>query len=327
MLDTIDITKQVGEYGQKRLTTLQKDQSVGDALTYLRGRELAEKIVYFYVVDDSQKLVGVVPVRRLLMSRPERKISEIMVTRVIAVPHTATLLEASEIFHEHKLMALPIIDDDGKLIAVLDITIFSRETSRPEYRQEMENIFQMVGIHLTLGRNLSPLSGFGVRFPWLLSNIIGGLICAFIASRYESLISMVTILALFIPVVLSLSESVSMQSMTVALQTMPSSRMSMRLLWRFIRREFFPAALLGLGSGGLVGLIAYLWKRQGEVSITIGASIALAIMVACLLGIIIPGVVRIFRVDPKIASGPIVLALADIATMIFFFALSGWMLS
>ncbi len=327
MIESLELNKSVLEYGQKKLTTLRKSQTAGEAIAYLRGKELAEKIVYFYVVDTEQKLVGVVPVRRLLMARPEQTIADIMVTKVFSIPDTATLLEASEMLHEHKLMALPIVDAEGKLKGVLDITIFSGEMSSPEFRKEIDNIFQMVGIHLTLGRNVSPWYSFRDRFPWLLCNIGGGIVCAFIASRYEPLISMVTILALFMPVVLALSESVSMQSMTVALQSLPHAGSSLRLLLKFIRREFFPAALLGIGSGALVGLISYIWKRQLTVSTAIGASITFAVIVACLMGIIIPGAVRVFRADPKIASGPMVLAIADIATLAFFFGMSGWLLS
>jgi magnesium transporter len=167
--------------------------------------------------------------------------------------------------------------------------------------------------------------GFRNRFPWLLCNIGGGIICAFLAGLYESFLDSVIVLALFIPVVLALAESVSVQSMTITLQSLHGRRVGWRNTLRAVTAEFLTAVLLGSASGLLVGLVALVWKRQPAVAAAIGASICLAIITACLLGILLPTALRAFR-DPKIASGPIVLATADVATLLFYFNLAGLML-
>ena len=136
----------------------------------------------------------------------------------------------------------------------------------------------------------------------------------------------VIVLALFIPVVLTLAEAVSMQSMTITMQMLREQRMDWRLLARSLRMEFLTSLLLGFGSGVLVGSVALAWKRHGAVALAIGASVWLAVVTACVLGVLLPMIVRAFKGDPKIAAGPVVLAASDIATVLFYFNLSAAML-
>lgn len=316
----------VTNHVQPRVTTVRHDQTVGEALTTLRGQELGEKIVYFYVVDAENRLVGVVPVRRLLMSPVDVPIKEIMVTSVVTAPSTATVLEASELLLKHRFLAIPVVDRHGKLQGVVGLSSFTDELSGLARQHEVDNAFQLIGVHVSLGRNVSRWSSFKDRFPWLLNNIGAGILCAVIVSRYESLLSLAAVLAFFIPVVLAISESVSMQSMSLTLQTFPSRKYSWRLLTRALRREIITALWLGAACAVVVGLVAYAWRGHALTSISIAVAIALSVLTACLLGVIIPGTVRRLRLDPRVASGPIVLALADVATLLIFFRLASKLL-
>jgi magnesium transporter len=301
-------------------------KTVGESLSELRSRTIGEKIVYFYVNDADGRLVGVVPTRRLLMSDPAARNETIMVGHVVAVPASATVLVACELLARHRLLALPVVDANGKMLGVVDITMFTEELSDVAERHAAEDAFQLIGIKVQSARERSPWIGFRYRFPWLLCNIAGGILCAILVGRYEVFLDSVIVLALFIPVVLNLAESVSIQSTTITLQGLHHRRTSWSLLARALRREFVIAGLLGLGCGGLVALIAGLWKGESTVAFAIGVSIALSMVTACLLGIVLPMGVRAMRGDPRIASGPMVLAAADIATLALYFSLAAWML-
>ncbi len=314
-----NLNRPVRDYAQRRVTALHQDQTVGDALAYLRGQDLGEKIVYFYVVDSENRLVGVVPVRRLLMSRLEITVADIMVKRTVAVKATDTLLSASEMLLQHRFMALPVVDAEKRLVGVVDITLFADEGSNLARQHEVDSAFQLIGVHVSLGRNVSVWSSLRDRLPWLLANIAGGLICALILTVNESLIQAVTLLALFVPVVLTVSESVGMQSMTLTLQS-SHHRLSWRLLVGLVRRELPSAFGLGLCSAAIVGLIALIWKQHFAAAAAVGLGLFAAVIVACILGVLIPGAVKVFRADPKIASGPIALAIADIVTLLSLFA-------
>jgi len=322
-----DLNSPVARFAQARTATLRQDQTVDQALACLRGQQLAEKIVYFYVTDAASNLRGVVPVRRLLMSPPESRVGDIMVDRVISVPSQATVLEASELMLHHRLMALPVVDEHHHLLGVIDLTMFSDEFSGAAHSRDRDDAFQLIGVHVARSRLRSPWRRYVDRFPWLLCNVAGGIACALIASAYESLISAATVLALFIPVVLALAESVSIQSMTLAFQTQSKGGGSIwHSLWRPVRREAVTATLLGFSCGALVGLIAGLWRGDWSAALALTVSISVGMLIACLMGVILPGLVRRSRFDPKIASGPIVLAIADIATLSCFFWLAARLL-
>jgi len=293
-------------------------------LASLRSQALGERIVYFYVVGDDRKLVGVVPTRRLLMTDPLAAVASIMVGNVIALPASATVRDASEMLLKHKLLALPVVDAEGRLEGVADVGMFTGDLSAVVARRQADDVFQLIGARV--GRPPTTWSGFGDRFPWLLCNVAGGLIAALIAGLYESLLEAVIVLALFMPVVLAVSESVSMQSVTLTLQSLHGARIDWRFLVRAMRRELATVVLIGLACGAVIGGVAWTWKGSLRVGAAIAAAVTLAMTTAALLGVALPGMLRAIRRDPRIASGPIVLASADFVTLIFYFNIAEWLL-
>lgn len=310
------------DQARRDFITLGIDQTVGESLTSLRSRAVGEKIVYFYVIDAEGKLVGVVPTRRLLVNSPETPIERIMVRRIVAVRAGATVRTACEQFLQYRFLALPVVDDDGKLVGVLDINVFTDELSDVVERRAADDAFQLIGVHLAKARELSPLTGFRDRFPWLLCNVVGGILCALLIGHYQAFLDTAIVLALFIPVVLALAESVSIQSTTITLQSMPRGDVRWGLAFRAIQREFAVAILLGGACGSTVGVVAWLWKGAPAVGLAVALSIMLAMMTACILGVVLPAAVRAFRGDPRIAAGPIVLAATDLLTLLVYFSLS-----
>jgi magnesium transporter len=315
------------KYAGKNVIALPQDNTVAQAMSFLRNQNITDEIVYIYIVDDEQTLVGVLPLRRLLNSDNKDKLSDVMIKNVVYVHNYDSVIDACNKFLEHRFLALPVVNKDKKIEGVIDISLFTDEVNAFARKSEQDNIFQLIGIHLAHGRRLSLMGTFKDRFPWLIFNIVSGLICAFVAGRYELLISQITILALFITTILALAESVSMQSMTITLQALSARKIYWKSLIKALRLEFIIALVLGLGGGISVGVIALLWKKQLMATVVIVLSIVFSMISACLLGIIIPALIRRLRIDPKIASGPIVLAVSDVVTLLFYFNLANWLLS
>jgi magnesium transporter len=299
--------------------------TVGEALESLRSQQLGEKIVYFYAVDAGRRLQGIVPTRRLLMSPPEARIASIMATNVITLPTWATVRETCNQFLAHRFLAFPVVDSDGILHGIADVSLFTREMATLADRQEAEDAFQLIGIHLVT--EAGPWTGFRDRFPWLLANVAGGLLAAFVTSRYQPLLDALVVLALFIPVVLALAESVSIQSVTLTLQSLRGVSTTLIPPARPLGKELATALLLGAGCGAAVGSVAGLWQGSLTLAAVITVAIALSMVTACILGILLPALLHYLRRDPGIAAGPIVLALTDLATLIFYFNLAAFLLS
>jgi magnesium transporter len=303
---------------RKPLLVLQPDMRITEALDRIRRLGDAFAIHYLYVVDSEEKLVGVVPTRRLLTAQHEQLVREVMLDHVVAIPDWATVLIASEYFATRRLLAFPVVNGRGQLLGAVDVSLFTDEVIDLA-KQTYDDIFQLIGIHGTAQR--STWVAFRDRFPWLLCNIAGGLIAAFIASRYEHLLQQVVVLALFIPIVLALAESVSMQALTLTMQNLPEGPVVWRRLGAAIWKEFLTASLIGLACGAVVAAVVLGWRGERLVASTILIAIMLSMIIACLLGVTVPAVLRAAKADPKIAAGPVVLASADVATLLLYFGL------
>jgi magnesium transporter len=307
----------------RRVVALRVDDAIEDARASARMQSNGGKIRYLYVVDDRDVLVGYVPVRDLLLAPAEARVRDLMRDDVMAIPSWATVLVACEYFVNRRLQAFPVVEGSGRLVGAVDASIFTDEMKHLA-QQSFDDIFQLAGISATSDR--SPWGGFVNRFPWLLCNIAGGLLAAAISSRYQSLLDEVIVLALFIPVVLALSESVSIQSVTLALQALHTGTFRVRVFLRGLVREAGTALLIGLACGAILGVASAFWKGDVRMSIAMGGAILVSMTASALVGVAFPTLLHAGRTNARIASGPIVLATADTVTLLCYFSFAGWML-
>ncbi len=311
---------------RKDAAILRENFTVRQALDAIRQQGIGEKIVYFYVVDADERLAGVLPTRQLLTAPLERRLSELMIRRVVAIPHTATVLEACEAFVLHKFLALPVVDEARKIVGVVDVGLLTEEAFDIAEREQTDALFESIGFRISQVHEASPVRAFRFRFPWLLATMGSGLLCALLASAYEVTLAKSIALAFFLTMILGLGESVSIQSMTVTIQALRTMRPSLGWYVRAFRREAGTAMLLGAACGIAVGLIIWLWQGTGLMGFAVGASILLALCAACFFGLSVPAVLHALRLDPKVAAGPVTLAFTDIFTLLFYFSLAALLL-
>jgi magnesium transporter len=319
--DTTHLRMPIAAYVRRDFPKLRQDLTVQQALDSIRQQGLGEQIVYFYVVDELERLIGVLPTRRLLTSRLDQPLADIMVKRIIAIPASATVFEACEMFVMHKLLAFPILDDQRRMLGIVDVNLFKDEIFGIAEHEQMDEVFEILGFQISQVRDASPIRAFRFRFPWLLTNIASGTICALLAGAYELTLAKSLVLAFFLTLVLGLGESVSIQSMSVTIQALRAIRPSLPWFLKSFRREAGTALMLGSACGLLVGLIVWLWRDAPLAGTVIGGSICLTVCAACFFGLAIPSLLHWLKLDPKIAAGPITLALTDIATLLFYFNL------
>src|SRR5947199_9964348 len=117
----------VSGFIRKDFAQLRESMTAREALDAVREKGVGEKIVYFYVVDENERLAGVLPTRRLLTAPVDQPLEQVMIRRVIAIPKTATVLEACELFVLHKFLAFPVVDEDRRIIGVVDVNLFTEE--------------------------------------------------------------------------------------------------------------------------------------------------------------------------------------------------------
>src|SRR5947209_1984037 len=238
--------------------------SVAEALDRIRREGVGERVIYFFATDTDGRLVGVLPTRRLLTAPLETRLEEIMVRRVVAIPASATVLEACEFFVLYKFFAFPVIDSARRVIGVVDVSLFAEEMlemgDREEERRSVahvaDDVFEALGFRLTQVRGASPWRVFRYRFPWLLATVGAGTACALLAGAFETTLAGSLVIAFFLTMVLGLNESVSMQSMTLTIQALRGNTISRRWFLDNLRREMATAVLLGFVCVIAVAVIA-----------------------------------------------------------------------
>lgn len=327
-LTEAQLNEPVTNYTRADFTTLDPRWTVNEALAHMRKYPPPGRIIYFYVVDDSMRLMGVVPTRRLLLAALDTQVQEIMIRSVIAIPASATLLEACEFFTLHRLLAFPVVDETRRILGVIDIEAYAEELAETgeegkSLRGGTDEVFQLIGVRLTQAQQARPLVAFRGRFPWLLCNVAGGTLAAILSGIYQNELNWQhAVLALFIPVVLALAESVAIQSVTLALDAFRNAGTSWGELFRRLRPEAATGLLLGLGTGVLVATIAAVWQQVALLFVIVGGGIALGVTGAAIAGVAVPHVLRLLKRDPQVAAGPIALTCADVIALLAYFNLA-----
>jgi magnesium transporter len=311
-------------------TLLHQDLTVQQALLDIRKSGITTGIIYFYVVDNASRLVGVLPTKRLLTCPLETVLSRIMLPHVIAIPDTATILDACEMFVLYKYLAFPVVDPQRKVRGIVEAGLLTDELAladdETDMRSKYDAVFDAIGLHISQMREVTPFRALRFRFPWLLATLGSGTVAALLGKLYEATLARSLILVFFLSLVTGLGESVSMQSVTLTIHGLLSGRLSKQWYCRTLRREMVTAALLGLACGSIVAVLVVIWRGPALAPLAVGASIFLSLCMACLMGLSIPSLLHALKLDPKIAAGPITLALTDIFTLTFYYTIGRWLL-
>jgi len=322
MIPSLEMQRPVLEFCSMEFPVLDSCLHIGEAMDLIRKQGVREKIIYFYVTGQDGVLEGVLPTRCLLTEPLEMPLRDCMIRRVVAIPTKATLLEACELFVLHKFLAFPVVDENRRIRGVLDVGVFTEEVLDFAEHERMDDLFQTLGVRSSEIRSASARRAFVLRFPWLLSTILGGTACALLAGAFSDTLEKQILLAFFLTLVLGLGESVSAQSIAVTLQAMHKSKPTLLWMLGAARKEFVTSVLLGSACGLLVGMIVLTWKHDWLAALSIGGSVFLSTISACLLGVLIPAFSRALKLDPKIAAGPLTLAIADICTLSCYLGLA-----
>ena len=315
-------SESVTRYIRKDFISLDFALTAGQAIDIIRKQSESSTINYFYVTDAEGHLAGVLNTRQLLVADPDSPISGIMKSGIITIAEGALVSEACGLFLEHKLLALPVVDGERKIVGIIDVNIFTKEMLDLAEQKSINDIFETIGYRVSELQNATKLKIFRLRFPWLFATITSGFVTAIMASLFEATLAAFVFISFFLTLVLALGESISIQSMTVTIQNLHFKRPTGRWFLAAIGKETLTALMLGLACGGLVGAVVYLWLGQIDPALVIGVTIVLSFVTAAGLGLTIPTILHAYKLDLKIAAGPVTLAITDILTVIFYFSIA-----
>lgn len=325
--NTSHLADPVTQHMRTDFARLSADHTVGDAIAAARATPPNGRIVYFYVLDPDGRLQGVVPTRRLLLSADSTPIRDVMVARTITIPASASVLDACEFFLLHKFLAFPVVDAERRMLGIVDVDLYTEELADVDRREDLDDLFQLIGVHFEDSQARSPVAAFTSRFPWLLANIAGGIAAAFLSGFYQAELEKAVALALFVPVVLALAESVAIQSVSIALQRLHGRQPTLSGIFGALRHESLTGIMLGGASATVIALVALLWLGHRTVAVALLGGITGGVTCAAVIGVAMPNILRLFAREPQVAAGPVALAATDMVTLVMYFSLARFLLS
>ncbi|PRY26440.1 magnesium transporter [Aliiruegeria haliotis] len=268
-----------------------------------------------YVLDDAGRLVGVVSLRALLSSRRATPLAEVMIPP-ISVSAQETLDGLEDLFDEHRCLALPVCDADGRLAGVVTRAAVTEALAE---RAESESLRRqgVIGDEL---RSMPLRIRSGRRLAWLSINIVLNIIAASVIAAYEATIAAVIAIAVFLPMVSDMSGCSGNQAVGVTMRELSLGLVRPVDAFRVWLKEISVGLVNGLALGLLIGLVAWIWKGNPWLGLVIGTAMAINTMIAVSIGGVVPLLLKRLGQDPAAASGPLLTTITDMAG--FFLVLS-----
>ncbi|MGD9688136.1 MAG: magnesium transporter [Phycisphaerales bacterium] len=289
------------------------ESTVADAIRDLRtNREkyAAIGVQYVYIVDAQRRFVGVAPIRDLMLAPEHATLRAIVRGEPVSVRDGATTHELASAFDEHSYIALPVVDERGTLLGVVN-----RADATEREHEEAEDDFR-VSLGIVGGeelRSMPVLTRFRRRSAWLGVNLLLCLGGAAIVAMHQQTIAKVIIVAAVLPVVSASSGNAAMQAAAVSIRELTLGVIEPGAWRRVLVHELSLAALLAIPLGVALAFLSRLWGADWTVGAAVGAAMALNSLIAIALGALCPLVLRRLSIDPALASGPIATTLADVS--------------
>jgi magnesium transporter len=285
-------------------------------------RKEAEKyrdyaLKYIFVISRNGKLKGVLKMQDMLLSTPETRLSAIVVKNVSAVHHSSPLGELIGFFDTHELFGVPVVDENQILIGVvLRRDILEAETDRVT-QEHLETQGIVGGDEL---RTMPVLLRAKRRLSWLSVNILLNVIAASVIAFHQDVLTSVIALAVFLPIISDMSGCSGNQAVAVSMRELSLGVVNPGEVLRVWWQEISVGLINGLVLGLLIGLAALLWKGNIYLGLVVGSALAINTVIAVSIGGTVPLLLKGMKVDPALASGPILTTITDMIG--FFLALS-----
>ncbi|MBD5275292.1 MAG: magnesium transporter [Bacteroides sp.] len=283
-----------------------------------------DEIYYVYVIDDDNRLKGILPLKKMITDPSVSKIKHVMQSDPVKV-HTDTPIDEVAIdFEKYDLVAMPVVDSIGRLAGQITV-----DDIMDQVREQSERDYQLAsGISSDVDVDDSVFAQTKARIPWLLIGIIGGIINSVILTGFEAQIAAVTALAIFIPLIGGTGGNVGVQASAIVVQGLANGRLDMKDAWKQMRREVLVALLNAVVISSVV--LVYVLCTQPHmyaVSFAVAASLFCVVIFATVFGTFVPLTLEKMKINPALATGPFIQIMNDVVGLLIYVGMSTWMLS
>ena len=309
----------VGRLMTTEFMALSPDTTAQGAIDKIRERGELEAFFYLYVVDDDGKLVGVVPIRNLVIAPPARTLSEMMIADPVKANVFMDQEEAARLVGKYELLALPIVDEAGRLEGIITvddvIDIINQEST--------EDMYKMVGL-TEEDRVFTPVSrSVRMRLPWTMLNLLTATLAASVVSIFENTLHEIIALVTFMPVVAGVGGNGATQTATVIIRAIALGELEFSSAWKAVVKQVSVSFCIALAAGAVIAVAAFIWKGNPYLGLVLAGAMILNLgLMAGVAGAVIPLLLKSLKLDPALGSGIIVTGLTDAFGFLSFLGLA-----
>ncbi|MRX74400.1 magnesium transporter [Bacillus lacus] len=280
--------------------------------------EIAEYINYLYVIDHNRKLVGVVSYKDLLLGNDQDLVSNLMYSRVVKVDAMTDQEEAANLIRRYNFVSIPVVEKDSTLIGVITVD----DMIDVVISEANEDIQKLSAAGKSIDFQTRPVTASARRLPWLILLLFIGLISGSIIDGFSETLEQVVALAFFMPMIAGMTGNTGTQSLAVVVRGLASEDLGPKQVVNLLLRELFVGIIIGIACGVLISLIAYVWQGSMILGFVVGSSLLITLIIGTLAGTIIPLILYKFKVDPAVASGPLITTINDILSLLIYFGVA-----
>lgn len=283
-----------------------------------RQAEEMDEIYYVYVVDDDERLRGVLPLKRMITNPSVSKIKHVMKKDPISVREDDSIEAVAEVIEKYDLVALPVLDSIGRLVGRITV-----DDVMEEVREQHERDYQLAsGISQDVEYSDNVIQQTAARLPWLLIGMIGGLGNSVLLGGFESGFAANPKMALFIPLIGGTGGNVGIQSSAIVVQGLANNSLKAANIISQVAKESVVAVI----NASMISLIVFIYNyfTLGDRAITASVSLSLfaVVMFASIFGTIVPMTLNKLKIDPALATGPFITITNDIIGMMIYMTIA-----
>jgi len=279
-------------------------------------------VMYIYVTDRDRKLLGVARIRDIIFASPEIRLADI-VRGAVSVRDTTSLSELEDFFDEHNMTAVPVVDEENRMLGVVRRrAVYDAVAERAE-ADHLKSQGIVGGEEL---RSMPTILRSRRRLSWLSVNILLNVIAASVIAQYQEVLGAVIVLAVFLPIISDMSGCSGNQAVAVSMRELSLGIIKPADYYYVWRKEAIIGLINGVALGLLIASVAWVWQGNGWLGLVVGFALAVNTLVAVSIGGTVPVVLKSLKIDPAIASGPILTTITDMCGFFLLLATASLML-
>ncbi len=305
---------------QREFTAVPSNWTVGQTIDYLReNKDLPEEFLEIFIVDNDFKPIGTVPSSRVLRTSRDLKMNSIMREMPVLISVNMDKEEVGLTFENYNLVSAGVVNKENKLVGMITaddvVTVVQEEAE--------EDALRLAGVgdeEITDSVMLKTKR----RFNWLLLNLFTALLATWVISFFGASIEQMVALAFLMPIVASMGGNAGMQTLAVTIRAIATKELSKSNFNRVVGKEFLIGILNGIIFAIITAIIVQLWFKELNLSLLIGISMVLNMIVAGLFGILVPVSLKKLNIDPALASSVFVTTITDVIGFLSFLGLGSF---